>query len=200
MELPDLVSAFRKLSADTVAERIYARSEQLFSRGGVPKFMFCILSGEARLSRTSRMGGEIVFQRTRRGFLAEASYDQRAYHCDGVASQNTRVLAFPLEQFRAALTTTEFRDIWLKHIGQELRRVRAQAERLSLRTARERILHFVETEGVDGQIVLSQSKKSWAAELGLTHEALYRALRTLTDDVTLRISGRHIGLPANGKP
>jgi CRP-like cAMP-binding protein len=49
-------------------------------------------------------------------------------------------------------------------------------ERLSLKTVRERIIHFIETEGESGVINLEQSKKDWAAELGLTHEALYRAL------------------------
>lgn len=50
--------------------------------------------------------------------------------------------------------------------------MRANAERLSLRTARERVLHFIETEGERGVVNLGQSKKDWAAELGLTHEAL----------------------------
>ncbi len=54
--------------------------------------------------------------------------------------------------------------------------MRAQSERLSLKTARERIIHFIEIEGASGTVDLEQSKKDWAAELGLTHEALYRAL------------------------
>jgi CRP/FNR family transcriptional regulator, dissimilatory nitrate respiration regulator len=192
--LTDLVSTFAKLSAEKGAERLYAKGEQLFSRGDAPKFMFWIKSGEARLSRTSLMGSEIIFQRAQRGFLAEASYDQSVYHCDGVAVQNTRALVLPVDQFRAALATTELRDMWLKHLSQELRRVRAHSERLSLRTANDRIIHFIETEGSDGQIVLSQSKKSWASELGLTHEALYRSLRTMTDDGILKISGHVVRL------
>jgi CRP-like cAMP-binding protein len=156
--------------------------------------MFWVQSGEARLCRTSLMGSEIVFQRARRGFLAEASYDQSAYHCDGVAVQNTRVLALRVEHFRAALATTDLRDMWLRHLSQELRRVRAHSERLSLRTANDRIIHFIETEGSDGQIVLSQSKKSWASELGLTHEALYRSLRTMMDDGILETSGNIVRL------
>ncbi|WP_230646797.1 cyclic nucleotide-binding domain-containing protein [Bradyrhizobium sp. Leaf401] len=38
--------------------------------------MFFVLSGEVRLVRRSRSGGEVVLQRTRHGFLAEASLDQ----------------------------------------------------------------------------------------------------------------------------
>ncbi len=76
----------------------------------------------------------------------------------------------------AALAVEEFRNRWITHLARELRKVRAHAERLSLKTARERVLHFIETEGERGVVNLSQSKKDWSVELGLTHEALDRAL------------------------
>ncbi len=72
--------------------------------------------------------------------------------------------------------------------------MRAHAERLSLRTAEDRIIHFIETEGTNGQLVLTQSKKSWAAEMGLTHEALYRTLRSMTEDGLLIVSGGRVQL------
>ena len=75
-----------------------------------------------------------------------------------------------------ALAEERFRNLWVTHLARELRRVRAQAERLSLKTAEERIIHYVETEGDEGTVMLGQSKKDWAAQLGLTHEALYRTL------------------------
>jgi CRP-like cAMP-binding protein len=86
------------------------------------------------------------------------------------------LLAIPRRAFSKALAVAEFRNGWIAHLTRELRRVRANAERLSLRTARERVLHFIEAEGERGIINLNRSKKDWAAELGLTHEALYRAL------------------------
>jgi len=152
------------------------RQAAVFDQGDCPKAMFFVLSGEVRLMRQSSSGGEIVLQRTWRGFLAEASFDQQVYHCDAVAAATSSILAIPRKAFRDALMAGDFRDRWIAHLALELRRVRAQAERLSLRTARERIVHLVETEGKSGAIDLKQSKKDWAAELGLTHEALYRAL------------------------
>ena len=148
----------------------------LFNRGDRPQAMFFVRSGEVRLVRRSSSGREIVLQRTRGGFLAEASLDQPVYHCDAVAMETSSMLAIPRKAFRDALTVGDFRDRWVAHLARELRKVRAQAERLSLKTARERIVHFIETEGESGVVVLNQSKKDWAAELGLTHEALYRAL------------------------
>jgi hypothetical protein len=54
--------------------------------------------------------------------------------------------------------------------------MRSQCERLALRGATDRIQHYIESEGDKGRLELSQTRKAWAAELGLTHQALYRAL------------------------
>ncbi|MGX4768644.1 Crp/Fnr family transcriptional regulator [Bradyrhizobium guangdongense] len=153
-----------------------SRHTSIFSQGDRPHAMYFVLSGEVRLIRRSRSGGEIILQRARHGFLAEASLDQAAYHCDAVAARPSSLLAIPRKAFSKALMVPEFRNGWITHLARELRKVRANAERLSLRTARERVLHFIETEGDSGVVNLSQSKKDWAAELGLTHEALYRTL------------------------
>ena len=167
----------------------------LFRRGDRPAAMYFVLSGEVRLARYSKAGGEIVLQRARRGFLGEASLDQCAYHCDAVAAAQSRLLAIPLKALHDALAVPAFRKAWIGHLARELRRARAQVERLSLKTARERIIHFVETEGDNGSVELTQFKKDWAVELGLTHEALYRALARMERLGLLAIDGatvRHI--------
>jgi CRP-like cAMP-binding protein len=170
-------------------ERRVAAGESLFHRGDAPAFMFYVLSGEARLLRHAASGAQIVIQRAREGFLAEASLDQAAYHCDAIAAEPTRALAIPIAGLRAALAGETMRVFWLAHLGRALRRARANAERLALRGAGARIVHYVETEGEDGRLVLTQSKRSLAAELGLTHEALYRALRALREQGALSVEG-----------
>ena len=189
MEPSDFIPLLSATARKHVEERVGLKGEQLFSRGEAPRNMFYIISGEARLTRNSPAGAEVIFQRARRGFLAEASLDQPAYHCDGVIAEKTRLLVVPIADFRALLSNENVRILWLRHLGNELRRMRAQSERLALRSASDRIIHFIETEGRNGKLQLSQSKKSWAAELGLTHEALYRALRSMMENGTLRITG-----------
>jgi CRP-like cAMP-binding protein len=169
------------------------RRAVLFSRGDRP-CMFFMLSGEVRLVRHSKSGGEIVLQRTRRGFFAEASLDQPVYHCDAIAAEPSSLLAVQRKAFSNALAVGDFRDRWMAHLARELRRVRAQAERLGLRTARERIVHFIETEGEAGTVNLNQTKKSWAAELGLTHEALYRALAQMNNRGELKVGQSRLTL------
>ncbi len=191
---PDFLSLFADDVRRRMTERDYERGELLFRRGDPPKYIFWIVAGEARLVRHSPAGMEVVFQRSRAGFLAEASLDQPAYHCDGVAVMKTRVLAIPIADFRAGLSVEKIRTTWLLHMSNQLRRVRAHAERLALRSARDRIIHYIECEGRHGELLLTQTRKSWASEMGLTHEALYRALRVMEQSGLVAISGQRISL------
>jgi CRP/FNR family transcriptional regulator, dissimilatory nitrate respiration regulator len=167
----------------------------LFRLGGKPSSMFYVMAGEVRMIRRSRRGAEIVLQRACRGFLAEASLGSAAYHCDGVAAEDSSVLRFPGAAFRIALDEDgSFRSAWARHLAAEVRRLRAQCERLSLRAATDRVVHYIECEGSDGTLVLNRSRKNWAAELGLTHEALYRALARLVAAGMLTAEGRRLAL------
>lgn len=196
----DLLAALPDGARALVTERNLEKGQPLFHRGDAPQAMFCVMRGEVRMVRASASGAEIVFQRVRQGIVAEASLDQPAYHCDARAIVASRVLAIPRSAFREALAEARFRDFWIASISRELRRVRAHGERLGLRTARERILHFIETEGQDGCVMLSQTKKAWASELGLTHEALYRALKQMSRSGEIVLADRLIQLSDSSRP
>lgn len=172
--------------------------ETLFRLGDPLQGVFCVVAGEVRLIRRARNGAEIVLQRSRGGFFAEASLGTKEYHCDAVAAEPGAVLRFPARAFRAALDEdVRFRGAWMDHLAREVRKLRAQCERLSLKSAAQRIVHYIDSEGADGVATLIQSRKAWAAELGLTHEALYRTLRRLQADGTLHIDANRITL---GRP
>jgi CRP-like cAMP-binding protein len=151
--------------------------ETVFRAGSRPRKIYWVLDGEVRLVRRSRNGAEIVLQRASTGFIAEASLESPRYHCDAVAAAKSRLVAFPIERFRQALADDDkFRAFWMHRLAREVRALRSQSERLALRSAAERIEHYIEAEGHEGRLELSRSRKAWAAELGLTHEALYRTL------------------------
>ena len=160
-----LLAALPAVLRGEVRVRRLDKGELVFRRGDRPRAMFAVLSGEARLVRTSTAGIEIVLQRTRGGLLAEASLDQPRYHCDAVAVLPSELVSIPRGAFRTALADEGFRECWLGLLLRELRRVRAQNERLSLKTAEERIIHAIEAEGSNGVLTLTQSRKDWAAEL-----------------------------------
>jgi CRP-like cAMP-binding protein len=189
-----LLAAFPGRARGTVRRIAVPKSSRLFSRGDRPRAMHFVVAGEMHLVRPSLTGHQMVLQRTTGGFLAEASLDQTSYHCDAVACQASDVLTIPRKAFVDALSDEHFRNRWLAHLAGELRRVRAQAERLGLKTAQERIAHYIETEGSDGALVLTRSKKAWADELGLTHEALYRALARMERSGLIGIDGARLSI------
>lgn len=176
---PELASIPGRLRVDATDIRA-AAADTLCHIGGRPKFMLFVIEGEIRLVRRARNGAEIVLQRAIAGFVAEGSLESLRYHCDIVAARDSRIVGFPIKDFREALHDDEsFRTFWMARLAREVRKLRAQCERLSMRSAPERIVHYIEAEGSNGQIELRQTKKAWAAELGMTHEALYRALAAL---------------------
>lgn len=172
------------------AARAFAAGDRVFRQGQRPAAMFCVLAGEIRLVRHGADGNPIILQRSRGGFFAEASLESPAYHCDAVAAAACELLRFPIAGFRAALAADAgFNRRWMAHLAGEVRRLRAQCERLSLKGAAARVLHCIETEGDRGRLHLTQSRKAWAAELGLSHEALYRALAKLAAEGVLAVKG-----------
>lgn len=166
-------------------------AETIFRIGDPVRSAMLVLSGEVRLIRRNPHGREVILQRSTAGFVAEASLDSRVYHCDALAAQTSTLLIFPAKQFLAALDeNVAFRRAWQSLLAREVRKLRSQCERLSLNSAADRILHYIEAEGSNGVLSLTQSKKAWASELGLTHEALYRTLRRMQDEGELRGDGR----------
>lgn len=206
MEWPALVESHSELARIPPAlkaaarQQAFAAGETLFRQGDRPKAMYCVLDGEVRLLRRSPKGGEVILQRSRGGFFAEASLESKAYHCDGVAAADGRLLAFPIRAFREALDgDAAFRNDWMAQLAREVRRLRARCERLSLHGAEARILHAIESEGTAGTLALVQSRKAWAAELGLSHEALYRTLARLQAEGTLALDGARLTLRQPGR-
>jgi CRP-like cAMP-binding protein len=169
---PELRTAARPLAKRAGAS--------IFLTGQRPVRLYFVATGEAVMSRTDRRGRVLVLQRAARGFLAEASLQSARYHCDGFARTDVELIAFPVEMLRRAIDSdARTRWAWIGMLAGEIRRQRAAVERLALRSVRERLLHWMLTEGDGGRIALRTTRKELAAELGVTHEALYRTLAAL---------------------
>ena len=157
-----------------------ARGDLLFKQGKKPTEMLYVTRGEVVLQRLGHQGASVVLQRTRRGFIGEASLDSVRYHCDAVVTMSGEVVAIPLAAIKQALAADSgFAGRWIAMLNQEVKRLRAQCERLSLKGVKERLLHLIETEGSEGRLPLGGGLKSMASELGVSHEALYRAVAEL---------------------
>lgn len=155
----------------------YAKGACLFAAGQKPRYMFFISSGEVLLERIGIQGESIVLQRTRYGIVSEASLQSSRYHCNAKVVVRSEITGIPIQAIATALTSDHaFSNRWIGMLNREVKRLRLQCERLSLHRVQDRLLHFLETDGSQGKYPLSSGLKSLAAELGVTHEALYRCV------------------------
>jgi CRP-like cAMP-binding protein len=79
----------------------YKKNERLFLTGKMPEWMFYVIAGEVTLERTGLQGEPVVLQRTRLGFVSEASLKVAKYHCDALAITETNVIKVPAKELAA---------------------------------------------------------------------------------------------------
>ena len=162
----------------------------IFRQGTHPDSVDYVNAGEVHLLRCTPSGHDVLLHRIKKGFVAEASLDATSYHCDAHAARPSTLLRFDRRLFRAALdASVNFGRAWSAMLAQEIRRLRTQCERLALHKAQDRIAHYIACEGRHGVLELSNTRKVWARELGMSHEALYRELSRLKAQGLLRIEG-----------
>lgn len=159
-----------------------AAGEALFRQGDTARAIFAVDTGELRLLRQTVDGRQVVLHRARPGALfAEAALFADAYHCDAVAAVASRVRAYPKRPLLAAFHADPARaEGFMAVLAHEIHALRARVEERTIRSARERVLHHLAlTAEGDGTFRLDGTLIDLAAEIGLTHEALYRALAAL---------------------
>jgi CRP-like cAMP-binding protein len=156
--------------------------------------MFFVLTGEVTLERIGSQGDNVVLQRTRHGFVSEASLQSPVYHCDAHVALEADAVCVPVSSLLGSLQQdSAFALRWIGMCNREIRHLRLQCERMSLKTVQERLLHLIETEGRSGDYDVGSGLKTLASELGVTHEALYRTLALLEKAGRLqRTSGKLI--------
>jgi CRP/FNR family transcriptional regulator, dissimilatory nitrate respiration regulator len=163
--------------------RALAPGEALFRQGDTPAAIFVVEEGRLRLVRQTIDHRKVVIHTARAGDLfAEAALFSSIYHCDAIADVASRVRVFPKRQVLAAVRSDpKLAERFLAILAREVQALRSRLEQRNIRSARERILqHLALAAGADGRTVrLVGSLMDLAAEIGITHEALYRTLRAL---------------------
>jgi CRP-like cAMP-binding protein len=174
-----LPAAVRRAGVD----RKLKAGEALF-RLGDKTVGFCeVVTGRVRLARVDRAGHEIVLHVAGPGeTIAEASLFANSYHCDAIASTNAVVRIYPKTAVLAAFDKDRMAaQAFTATLARQVMSLRTRIEQRNIRSARERVRHYLALNaGSDGcSVELTGTLKDLAAELGLTHEALYRTLAAL---------------------
>lgn len=157
--------------------------ELLFRQGEPVRALYMLRAGSLRLLRVLEDGTTVTLYVARPGeTLAEASLFAEHYHCDAVAQGNCQVLALPKAALRQALETNPQTSLALsRQLARQVRDLRAQLELRNVKSAPLRLLAWLRLQAA-GSPPTVQIDRPWnvvATEIGLTHEAVYRALNQL---------------------
>lgn len=188
----------RTALGDAVKVRVLKAGEILFRQGDPTYGIFSVESGCLRMVRHTAGGSQVTVHVARAGeSLAEPSLFSPAYHCDCVADTLSEVAVFPKEALMRAMAADA--DLALRMMARLARLVqslRSRIEHRNIRSAKERILRALmllePPEG--GSFETHGTLKDFASEIGLTHEALYRALRDLEAEGQISRSGKSIAI------
>lgn len=183
----------------TPTVRRVAADAALFRQGDPTFGFFRLVSGRMRLVRVTPAGAQVPMHTVRPGELfAEASIFSARYHCDAIATRVSEVLVYPKAELTRRLKE-EPHDLWtfaaeLAHRVQDLR---TALEMRQIRSAPERVLQSLRLRcGPSGAWKMEGTLKQFAEEIGLTHEAFYRALARLERDGRIARGGDKIRLVA----
>jgi CRP-like cAMP-binding protein len=179
-------------------ERRLKAGEALFRLGDKAAGFYEVVSGRVRLVRVDRVGRETVLHVAGPAeTLAEASLFSGQYHCDAVANTDATVRVYPKRQVISAFEKDpKALKTFTAMLAHQVMTLRTRLQQRNIRSARERVRQFLALNiGPDGRSVeLHGTLKDLAAEIGLTHEALYRALAALERAGEVKRAGNRIML------
>ena len=178
-------------------ERKLKAGDALFRLGDKTAGLCEVVAGRVKLVRVDRSGREIVLHVAGPGeTIAEASLFSANYHCDAVAASDATVRVYPKPAVLAAFDKdAKAARAFNAMLARQVMDLRTRLAQRNIRSARERVRNYLALHGGEtGAVTLRGTLKEWAAELGLTHEALYRSLAELERAGEIKRAGVKITL------
>lgn len=166
---------FSELPAKSCKEIYVERGEAIFNEGAKTRGMIFVLSGCIELRCYTESGSAIVIHTAKaENTFVEAALFSEHYHCDAIAISNSRVTELSkLGIFELFNSNIEFATMLTQRFARQIQEYRRKVESLAIRNANDRV-YFGLAEGL-----LQTDIKSFASEIGLTHEVVYRSLNKL---------------------
>jgi CRP-like cAMP-binding protein len=196
--MSDVIETLEHLSAGTGARRRLDAGEMLFASGDPVRSLFVVERGRLRLLRHAAHGAALVLHVAPAGeSFAEASLFSPTYHCDALAEISSTVIGYPKRALLGALREDPEAAVALvEHLAQQVQALRGRVELLNVKSARDRVLSYLHHRlGASATAVeLDRTWKAIASEIGLTHEAVYRALAELERDGLIERDGNTVAL------
>lgn len=179
-------------------ERVLAPGQALFRLGDPTAGIYEVLQGEVQMVRVDASGREtILYVASASEIFAEAALFSPVYRCDALTKTGATVRLYPKAKVLSAFRQNpQAAEAFMAILAREIMHLRTRLEQRNIRSARDRVRHFLAfNTGTDGRTVLLRGTlKDLAGELGLTHEALYRALADLAAEGEIKRSKNKIVL------
>jgi CRP-like cAMP-binding protein len=200
-----LPEPFDLLPPRALSPFLLRKGEMLYRTGEKSRGCFFLEEGEVRLLRWSRNGRETVIHRAKGGeTFAEAALFSKAYHCDAVAAADAKGLLIRKSAVQSACQdNADFAAALMARLARQVQGLRRQVEILSLASAEERLMAALQQyeDAESGDLQNLPALKTLAGEIGLTHEAVYRAISSLVKQHRLVRLGRgRINLAERERP
>ena len=186
MEKFTLPPPFDRLPASELRHVSFPESRLVFQQGATPYELFFVTEGAVILERHTEAGQKVVLHRATAGdLIAEASLFSDSYHCDCMAQANTGLATLNKSAvLKCMAEDTTFAMLLLKRLARQVQRYRRQLELRSVFPASDRVMAGILDGWLNGTVL------AFANDLGLSHEATYRALATLVAQGRLHKVGR----------
>lgn len=174
--------------------------EPVFRQGDAVHAIFQVREGAVAMVRHLSDGAMLTIATASAGeTFAEAALFSERYHCDAVARTRSVIAAAPVSAIKARLEVEPKLAIELAEaFAAQVRLLRALIEIQRIKRAPDRLLAWLRWRA-SGNPPLVEAPDAWsrvASSIGLTPEALYRALRTLEEDKLISRDDRTITLRA----
>jgi CRP-like cAMP-binding protein len=170
--------------------RELVRDEQLFAEGQPTVAIYKVKRGSVQLRRQTIDGRTVVVYTEKAGaLLAEAALFAPRYHCSAVATAPSTVRAYPKAAVLSALRRDPKKmESILASFARQIHALRFQLEIRNTRSAEARLLQYLElrADPASKQVMFNGPLQDIATEVGLTREALYRAVASLVARGALR--------------
>jgi CRP-like cAMP-binding protein len=190
-----VIDALPPAARDAQIERKLQAGQSLFRQGDRTTGIYEVVSGKLRLARVDLSGREAILYSAAAGdIIGEASLFSPVYHCDAIATTKAVVRLYPKSIILAEFQRNQkAAQAFMAMLARQIMSLRTRLEQRNIRSARDRVRHYLAVNaGPDGRtVVLPGTAKELAADLGLTHEALYRTLSEMEDDGEIeRLKGK----------
>jgi len=181
-----LPSPFDLLPSSATSSRTVKKGAALFHRNDPATAMYHVRTGQVHLLRQTSQGDEVVIHRVDNDeSFAEAALFSPVYHCDAVAAADTELVRIDKASILVRMKQDpDFALAISARFAGQIQNYRRRLEILAIRNARSRVFAAVADGMFSGEV------KAGAAQIGLTHEAVYRALSSLVRAGRLIKTGR----------